>query len=103
MDESTVKWSKDRYNEIKNALTPYIAQCGYDIEKDVRWVPISGLGGDNLKEPLAKNVCNWYDGPPLLDIIDEIELPKRDPNGQIRIPILDKMKDRGVVVFGKIE
>jgi peptide chain release factor subunit 3 len=38
-----------------------------------------------------------------LDILDNLELPPRDPNGPIRIPILDKMKDRGVVVFGKVE
>lgn len=50
MDESTVKWSKDRYTEIKTQLTPYIAKIGYDVEKDVFWVPVSGLGGDNLKE-----------------------------------------------------
>jgi peptide chain release factor subunit 3 len=50
-----------------------------------------------------KNVCNWYNGPALIDILDGLELPKRDPTGPIRVPILDKMKDRGIVVFGKIE
>ena len=35
--------------------------------------------------------------------MDDLELPKRDPDGPIRIPILDKMKDRGIVVFGKVE
>ena len=27
----------------------------------------------------------------------------RDPNGPIRVPVLDRMKDRGIVVFGKVE
>lgn len=38
-----------------------------------------------------------------MEVIDKLELPPRDPNGPIRIPILDKMKDRGVVIFGKVE
>lgn len=66
-------------------------------------MPVSGLNGDNLKDPMGKNVCSWYNGPSLLQVIDGLELPFRDPNGPIRIPILDKMKDRGVVIFGKIE
>lgn len=77
--------------------------CGFDLEKDVVWIPISGLNGDNLTETLGKNVCNWYNGPTLIEVIDQLELPFRDPNGPIRIPILDKMKDRGVVIFGKVE
>lgn len=38
-----------------------------------------------------------------MELIDTIELPNRDPQGEIRIPILDKMKDRGTVIFGKVE
>ena len=103
MDESTVKWNKDRYTEIQDALKPYIKNCGFDLDRDIKWIPVSGLSGDNLKDAVDKKVCNWYTGPPLLDLIDQVDLPARDPNGPIRIPILDKMKDRGTVIFGKVE
>mmetsp|Transcript_12714 Transcript_12714/g.12563 ORF Transcript_12714/g.12563 Transcript_12714/m.12563 type:complete len:118 (-) Transcript_12714:1040-1393(-) len=103
MDESSVKWSKDRYKEIQEALSPFIQNCGYNLQTDVQWVPVSGLTGANIKDPVPTTTCNWYNGPSLIDIIDNLALPHRDPNGPIRIPILDKMKDRGVVVFGKIE
>jgi peptide chain release factor subunit 3 len=36
-------------------------------------------------------------------VLDNIEVPKRNPDGPLRVPILDKMKDRGVVAFGKVE
>jgi peptide chain release factor subunit 3 len=49
-----------------------------------------------------KNICKWYNGPSLIDILDELELPKRDPKGPIRVIVLDKMKDRGIAVQGKI-
>lgn len=43
MDDPSVKWSKDRFDEIKDRLFPFLVECGYDIEKDVVLVPISGL------------------------------------------------------------
>lgn len=103
MDEASVKWSKDRYNEIVAALKPFLASSGYDPEKDCTYVPISGLSGDNIMHVVAPTTCNWYNGPNLLDILDNLDLPPRDANGQLRIPVLDKMRDRGVVMFGKVE
>jgi peptide chain release factor subunit 3 len=30
MDEQTVKWSKDRYEEIEKKLTPFLKKCGFN-------------------------------------------------------------------------
>jgi peptide chain release factor subunit 3 len=38
-----------------------------------------------------------------MEILDDIEVPKRNADAPLRIPILDKMRDRGYVVFGKVE
>ena len=103
MDESTVKWSKDRYNEIITSLSPFLSKSGYDPIKDCIFLPLSGLSGENLMDVVPKSTCNWYNGPSLMEIMDNLELPPRDANGPLRIPILDKMRDRGVVIFGKIE
>jgi len=103
MDEPSVKWSKDRYNEIIDALKPFFAQSGYDPEKDCTYVPVSGLCGDNINGPLNKAVCNWYNGPNLMEILDEMPVPPREATGTLRIPVLDKMRERGVVAFGKVE
>jgi peptide chain release factor subunit 3 len=101
MDEDSVKWSKDRFDEIKSGVLPFLTdQCGFDGEK-ILFVPISGLSGENI-DSIGPN-SPWYEGPPLLTALDEMELPERDPNGPLRIPVLDKMKDRGVVAFGKVE
>ena len=103
MDEPSVKWSKDRFSDIIAALKPFLAETGYDPEKDISFVPVSGLNGTNLKDPMPQGICNWYQGPTLMEILDQLEVPPRDPEGPLRIPILDKMKDRGTVVFGKVE
>ena len=104
MDDSTVRWSKDRYNEIIKGLTPFLALSGYDPVKDCIFVPISGLTGDNVNRPLEKLMCSWYqDGRSFMQILDELPVPPRNECGHLRIPILDKMQDRGAIVFGKIE
>eukprot|EP00831_Metopus_contortus_P054085 TRINITY_DN454_c0_g2_i3.p1 TRINITY_DN454_c0_g2~~TRINITY_DN454_c0_g2_i3.p1 ORF type:complete len:250 (+),score=39.26 TRINITY_DN454_c0_g2_i3:469-1218(+) len=37
-----------------------------------------------------------------MDILEEIEVPLRDEKGPVRIPVLDKLKDRGLDIFGKL-
>jgi len=102
MDDSSVKWSETRWNEIKNNLTPFLVNSGYAME-DFQFVPISGLTGENLKEPVEKDVCPWYDGPTLIQALDKLPVEPRNPTGPVRIPILDKMREQGVIAHGKIE
>ena len=105
MDEGSVNWSKVRFDEIKGKLGPFLQKaCGYDIEKNVKWIPISGLLGINIKDKLDPKVCDWYKGDPLLTVFDNLPVPARDRNAAIRIPVLDKLKDQGALyVLGKVE
>ncbi|KAH9294108.1 hypothetical protein KI387_040687, partial [Taxus chinensis] len=49
------------------------------------------------------NTCPWWNGPCLFEALDAVELPPRDPKGPFRLPIMDKFKDMGTVVMGKVE
>jgi len=103
MDETSVRWKKDRYTEIQASVMPFLIQTGF-AESDIHWVPISGLAGDNICEKMDPKVCNWYNGPTLVDLIDSLPLAPRDPNAPLRLPVLDKMTDQGVrTIFGKVE
>ena len=44
MDDSTVKWSETRFNDIKAELTPFLIKRGYE-EARISFVPISGFTG----------------------------------------------------------
>ena len=103
MDEDSVKWSKERYDSIVKTLKPFLHSCGFDTEKNVKWVPISGLTGENLCKELDKHKCDWYDGPDLIELMDTIELPKRDEKGPVRVSILDRYKENSVYIMGKLE
>lgn len=81
---------------------PFLKASGY-TEDDLFWVPISGLTGQNITEAPAKTTCAWYSGPTLIDILDALPIEERNPNGPLRVPVLDKMKDQGMVAHGKVE
>ncbi|KAJ8647086.1 hypothetical protein MRB53_000109 [Persea americana] len=49
MDATTPKHSEERYNEIVQGLSHYLGKVGYKRDRN-RFVPISGLEGDNLRE-----------------------------------------------------
>ncbi|XP_039144609.1 eukaryotic peptide chain release factor GTP-binding subunit ERF3A-like [Dioscorea cayenensis subsp. rotundata] len=103
MDEPTVQWSKDRFGEIESKMTPFLKSSGYNVKKDVQFLPISGLAGINMKTRVDKSICSWWNGPCLFEVLDSVEVPLRDPKGPVRMPIIDKYKDIGTVVMGKIE
>ncbi|AQK42949.1 Translation elongation factor EF1A/initiation factor IF2gamma family protein [Zea mays] len=103
MDEPTVKWSKERYDEIEAKMVPFLKSSGYNVKKDVQFLPISGLVGTNMKTRMDKSICSWWDGPCLFEVLDRIVVPLRDPKGSVRMPIIDKYKDMGTVAMGKIE
>ncbi|KAG9439613.1 hypothetical protein H6P81_019778 [Aristolochia fimbriata] len=103
MDDPTVNWSKERYDEIESKMVPFLRSSGYNVKKDVIFLPISGLLGSNMKERVDKSVCPWWNGQCLFEALDALEVPLRDPKGSLRMPIIDKFKDMGTVVMGKIE
>ena len=58
MDEATVSWKRQRYDDIRENLTPFLKNCGFR-EEDLYWVPISGLTGANIVEPVSDSICSW--------------------------------------------
>ncbi|CAA6672673.1 unnamed protein product [Spirodela intermedia] len=103
MDEQTVKWSKQRYDEIESKMIPFLRSSGYNVKKDVQFLPISGLLGYNIKTRMDPKACPWWSGPCLFEVLDSVEVPLRDPKGPVRVPVIDKFKDMGTIVMGKIE
>ncbi len=53
-------WSEERYDEIVTKLTPFLRSCGYNPKKDIHFLPMSGLLGHNIKDPVPKSACPWY-------------------------------------------
>lgn len=74
-------WSKAAYDEIKEGFVR-IART-LDLEP-VAYVPISAKSGDNVAR---RGAAPWYDGPPLLDILEAIPPRVETANAPFRFPI----------------
>mmetsp|Transcript_23587 Transcript_23587/g.18033 ORF Transcript_23587/g.18033 Transcript_23587/m.18033 type:complete len:603 (+) Transcript_23587:66-1874(+) len=114
MDDPTVEWDRNRYEECVGKLKPYLKQCGYVIKKDVKFLPISGLNGDNIMNEVPSSKCNWWkemyttgahntSTPTLLSTLDNLAISNRNPDGPLRVPVLDRYLERGCIVMGKVE
>jgi elongation factor 1-alpha len=102
MDDVSVKYSQNRFNEIQKEVSSYVKKVGFHSSR-VQYVPISGWTGDNLKEKSAN--MPWYKGPTLIQAMDAFEAPKRPVDKNLRIPLQDVYKIGGIgtVPVGRVE
>ncbi|XP_017012106.2 eukaryotic peptide chain release factor GTP-binding subunit ERF3A isoform X2 [Drosophila takahashii] len=103
MDDPTVSWDQTRYNECKDKILPYLKKLGFNPAKDLTFMPCSGLSGYGLKDQVPETLCPWYRGPAFIPFIDELPSLNRKSDGPFIMPIVDKYKDMGTVVMGKVE
>ena len=102
MDEKTVNFSEDRYNEIKKEVSDFLKKVGYKPDT-IPFIPISGWNGDNMLEKSTNTP--WYKGPILIEALDKIEPPKRPTEKPLRLPLQDVYKIGGIgtVPVGRVE
>jgi len=103
MDDSTVEWKQERYDEIKDKLTPFVRSAGFNPKTDCTFVPVSAFTAVNVKDRPDPKIVPWWTGPSLLELLDNLPLVDRKINGAVMMPISEKYKDLGTVVVGKLE
>lgn len=103
MDDESVKYSADRYKEIKDEVEGFLASIGYK-KGTIPFIPTSALDAANLKERTPK-LTPWYDGPCLLEALDLVQLPPKPTDKPLRVPINDvySIKGVGTVPVGRVE
>eukprot|EP00605_Chrysophyceae_sp_TOSAG23-4_P001069 GSChrysophyteH1.ASY1.ANO1.1174.1 assembled CDS len=106
----TQNWSRERFDKIQNEVEILLRELNFNVEKNVRFVPVSGLKGDNITLFDEKNTAlkSWYQddsssqytGLTLLQAIDSFRNPVRIYNKPLRAVIssISAEKDKGVTV-----
>merc|ERR1712048_1253695 len=120
MDDPSVKYSQDRYKEIKTEVSTMLTKIGYKI-KQIPFIPMSGFLGVNLTEKgldIQKKEMPWWSGWEVtkkkkkisgINLFDALDLvvkpPKRDSKKPLRMPVSGVYKIKGVgdVITGRIE
>lgn len=102
MDDVTVNWSKERFEQIKSEVSKFMKGFGFKVEK-IPFIPVSAWTGDNVMEPSPK--MPWYKGPTLIEAFDLLEVPPKPIDKPLRIPIQDVYVITGVgtVPVGRVE
>ena len=103
MDDVTVEWSQDRYKECTEKLLQFLSrQVGYN-KADITFMPVSAQTTVGIKDRIPKDVCPWYDGPSLLEYLDDLKMLERKVKAPFMMPVNGKYRDMGTMVEGKIE
>lgn len=64
-----VGWSRQRFDEINQEVAGFLSGLGFQ-EKQITFVPISGLNGDNIVRPITDEAASWYKGSTLIDALE---------------------------------
>jgi sulfate adenylyltransferase subunit 1 len=87
-----VEYSQDVYNNIVIDYADVASQLGL---KDVTYIPISALNGDNIVD--KSEIITWYDGKPLLEFLEAVEIDNdinlTDPRFQVQLVIRPQTED----------
>lgn len=77
-----VDYSEERFNEIKDDYLAFANKLGL---KDIRFVPISALEGDNVVN--KSEHTPWFTGQPLMDILETVEVSRDKNLEHFRFPV----------------
>ncbi len=100
MDE--VKYEESKFKAVKTEMEKMLSGVGHKIDK-VKFVPVSAWVGDNVAK--KSDNLKWFNGPTLLEALDEIIPPVPPTEKPLRLPIQDvySIKGVGVVPVGRVE
>jgi elongation factor 1-alpha len=101
-----VAYAESEFQAACESVKKALKKAGYKTSganKSIQFVPLSGLTGEGILSTSAS--MPWYQGPCLLQLLDEVVIPKRLTQKPLRMVVSDTHKIAGVgtVLCGKIE
>jgi len=102
MDDISVQHSQSRFEDIKKVVNAFLKEVGYK-QKEVPFVPISGIFGDNLV--VKSSETSWYAGKPAVEVLDSMGPINRPAEKPLRLPVLKVREDEdvGTIFVGRVE
>ena len=100
----SVAWSKERFDEIKHQVHGFMCGTGFQA-KNIAYVPVSGLHGDNLVHKSTDPLAAWYTGPTLVEELENSEPSARALAKPLRLTISEvyRTQQSPVTVSGRLD
>ncbi|KAI0032036.1 EF Tu GTP binding domain-containing protein [Vararia minispora EC-137] len=100
-----VEYDQSRYEEVCESLRAFLGTSGFAMGK-AHFVPVAAMEGVGLgaEDEKTKKAMSWYQGPTLIDLLDQLKPPMRDVEAPLRMPIANVFKGTGssTGVMGRI-
>jgi len=77
-----VEFAESRYEEI---VAEYQVIAGKLNARDIQFVPMSALKGDNVVNP--SEFMDWYQGPAMLELLENVEISHDQNLRDLRLPV----------------
>ena len=112
-----MEWSQDRYDDIVDALKPFLVSAGFAAAKTT-FLPLAAMEGVNILSNHQPLLEEWYSGPTLIDTLgvcrksprgwallmshqtDKVEVPSRPYALPVRLPLSNVFKGQTAVASG---
>jgi sulfate adenylyltransferase subunit 1 len=78
-----VEWKQERFQEIRDEIEAFLPKL--DVFRDVKFIPISALNGDNVVDASSKTP--WYEGPTLLAHLETVHIASDWNLTSFRFPV----------------
>ena len=78
-----VEWKQERFQEIRDEIEDFLPKL--DVFRDVKFIPISALNGDNVVDASSKTP--WYEGPTLLAHLETVHIASDWNLTSFRFPV----------------
>ncbi|EFX01223.1 translation elongation factor ef-1 [Grosmannia clavigera kw1407] len=100
----TVGWDRERFEAICQQMGGFLSATGFQA-KNISFVPVSGLHGDNLVTRSTAPEAQWYEGATLVEELDRSEPLARALDKPLRLPVAEAFRSTAgaVTVSGRIE
>ncbi len=97
-----VEYDQGEFDESVAEVKELLKQVQFD-PNDATFIPTSAFEGDNVEE-LSENTP-WYDGPTILEALNDLPEPDTPTDAPLRLPIQDvyTISGIGTVPVGRIE
>ncbi|XXG95976.1 hypothetical protein Hte_002253 [Hypoxylon texense] len=100
----TVGWSQARFDEISQQVSGFLSATGFQL-KNVSFVPVSGLLGDNIVKRSTDAAAGWYEGKTLVEELESSEPMARALHKPLRLTISEvyRSTQSPLTVSGRID
>ena len=97
-----VDYAEVTYTEVVDEVKQLLKQVRFNTE-DASFIPISAFEGDNVAE--TSDELSWYDGPTLLEALNDLPEVEPPTDAPLRLPIQDvyTISGIGTVPVGRLE